>query len=142
MASKPYPGFLSRRNTATFNISTASVRALLVTSAYTYSDAHEFVDDVSANEVSGGSYARQTLGSVAQSTNTTTDRVIIDAADPTFSAVPDQGGSDIGGVIYYVFGSDDTDSYLISFQDATDVTANGSDISVTIPALGIFYDQY
>lgn len=142
MASKAFPGFLSRRNSGTFNISTASIRALLVKSTYTYSDAHTFVGDVTSHEVSGGGYTRETLTGVGQSTNTTTDRVIIDADDPTFNTVPDQGSDDIGGVIYYVFGTNDADSYLISFQDAPDVTANGSDIGVTIPALGIFYDQY
>jgi hypothetical protein len=143
MASKMYPKFLEYITDGNFDVSTATIKTLLVTADHTYDDANEFVGDISTNEVTGGSYARQTL-TISRSTDTSGDLVTFDdSTDPTFSAVPAQSGpTDIGGAIHYVEGTNDADSVLICFQDSTDLAANGSDIVLTLPTNGIFYFSY
>lgn len=142
MASANYPKFLEQRNLGNFTAGTSVVRAMLVKNTYVYSESHDFVSDVVAHEVSGGSYTREDLTGVTQTRDTINNRVIIDADNITFTGVPDQGDDTVGGVVYFVFVTNDADSYLVNFQDATNIAGNGSDILVTIPATGIHADNY
>jgi hypothetical protein len=65
---------------------TATIKVLLVTSGYVLNIDHDFVDDIT-NEVTGGGYVRQTLGTKVVTNNTTSDRTEFDAADSTFTNV-------------------------------------------------------
>lgn len=57
----------------------------LHTSSYTPDqDAHDFFNDTT-NEVSGGNYARQTLGTKSVNLDTSTNTVSLRAADTTFA---------------------------------------------------------
>lgn len=53
-----YPQHKLRQNngTAVVDFDTDTIKVMIVTSAYTYNAAHDFVDDVSANQVSGSNY--------------------------------------------------------------------------------------
>lgn len=66
--------------------SSATVKLLLVSSSYTFSKSHNFVSDIT-NEVTGGSYARQTLGSKTTTEDDANTRLEYDAADSTFTSV-------------------------------------------------------
>ena len=81
----------------------------------------------------------QTLGSKTRTKNTTDDRIVYDAADPTWTAVA--GGSTIGWCVVFKFVTIDGDSIPIFVIDLADTATNGSDITVTFDATGIGYTQ-
>lgn len=81
----------------------------------------------------------QTLGSKTRTEDTTNDRIVYDAADPTWTAVA--GGSTIGWCIVYQFVTNDADSVPIAVLDLSDTATNGGDITVTFNADGIAYTQ-
>jgi hypothetical protein len=86
-------------------------------------------------EVTGGSYARQLLTSVTVTEDDTNDRVNIDAADATFTAVPATQFIN-GGWIQQGTGVDGDDLIgLFIIKDGgtgTSIPANGSNITATI----------
>jgi hypothetical protein len=100
--------------------------ALVDTGTYTYSAAHDFLDDLS-----GVVGTAQTLGSV------TTTGGVLDAANPTFTAV--SGATVEAVVIYKDTGSAGTSPLLVYIDSATGlpVTPNGGDITVEWNASGI-----
>lgn len=66
---------------------TDTIEVSLHTSAYTPDqDTHDFMNDVT-NEVSGGGYARQTLGTKSINYDATTNHVQLRAANTTFSSL-------------------------------------------------------
>lgn len=81
----------------------------------------------------------QTLGSKTRTEDMTNDRIVYDAADPTYSAVA--GGSTIGWCVIYKFVTNDGDSIPIAVQDLTDTPTNGGDITIQFNAAGAFYLQ-
>jgi hypothetical protein len=81
----------------------------------------------------------QTLGSKTFTEDTANDRIVFDAADPTWTAVA--GGSTVGWVAIFQFSVNDAGSVPICVIDVTDTATNGGDITVTFDANGIFYLQ-
>ncbi len=81
----------------------------------------------------------QTLGSKTRTEDTVNDRIVYDAADPTWTAVA--SGSTIGWCIVFKFGTVDGDSVPIAVLDLTDTPTNGGDITVQFNADGIAYTQ-
>ncbi len=81
----------------------------------------------------------QTLGSKTFTEDTTNDRIVYDAADPTWTAVA--SGSTVGTVTIYKFVTNDAGSTPICSLDITDTPTNGGDITITFSANGIFYLQ-
>jgi hypothetical protein len=81
----------------------------------------------------------QTLGSKTRTEDTTNDRIVYDAADPTWTAVTI--GSTVGWVVVYKFVTNDADSVPLFVLDVTDTPTNGGDISVSFSANGIGYTQ-
>lgn len=81
----------------------------------------------------------QTLGSKTRTEDTTNDRIVYDAADPTWTAVA--SGSTIGWVIVYQFITNDAASVPLFVIDLTDTPTNGGDITVQFSASGIGYTQ-
>lgn len=107
------------------------IRVILVDLAdYSYSAAHDFLDDVPG--------AARVATSGALGTKSTTSGTF-DAADVTFSAVT--GDQSEALIIYQHTGTEGT-SRLIAFFDTgvtgLPVTPNGGDITVTWNASGIF----
>lgn len=135
MASEWYPEYFVQSGQGNIDVTTDTIQCLLVTESYTYDNTDEDVADLSG-EVTGGSYARQTLSNVTITKSGAT--VTLDADDCTFSAVPDQAASVQGNAaIVFVDGASDADSTLIAFLDHTNLTFNGSDIQVQFNASGI-----
>lgn len=91
-----------------------------------------FVSDLLGivTEISGGSYARQTLGSVVPTEDDVNNRVNIDAANVTFSAVA--SGQHLIGVWIEGPGGSDAARPVLGVYEVTEVPGNGSDITVTI----------
>lgn len=100
--------------------------ALVDTGTYTYNAAHDFLDDLS-----GVVGTAQTLASV------TITGGVLDAADPTFTAV--SGDTVEALVVYKDTGSAGTSPLLIYIDSATGlpVTPNGGDITIEWNASGI-----
>lgn len=70
------------------DLDTDTIKVMLLTSSHSQDqDAHEFIDDVSANEVSGTGYTAggATLGSKTITQDDTDNEGVFDAADVTWS---------------------------------------------------------
>ena len=133
MANAIYPAFKQAllEQPANSSLSAGNVKCVLVDLAdYTYSAAHDFLDDIAA----GGRVA--TSGNLASKTFTAG---LFDAADASFTAVT--GDVSEAMVVYIDTGVAST-SRLVAFFDTgvtgLPVTPNGGDINVTFNASGIF----
>lgn len=115
---------------------TADLRALLVTDAYTPDqDAHAFVSDVDTTESSSAGRTavenpviRTEAGGVVE----------LDLDDPYFVNVA-VGETASGAILYVRVGADDStpeDDHLVAFIDGDDIPTNGSDVQVQISADG------
>lgn len=129
MASVIYPKAKEQMLQAGINLSSATVRAVLIdTGTYTYSAAHNAYDDLSG--VVG-------TESDAIASKTFTDGVF-DGANITFSAVTGNTAEAI--VIFIDTGTASTDlliAYIDSASSGLPATPNGGDITVTWNASGI-----
>ncbi len=141
MASGMYLKAKAQIGQGAFNWLSDVFRWMLLTDAHTPDfDLHDFVDDVSAQEVSVGGYARQTVTSPAVNEDTAGDEAEYDCADPTFSSLA--SGETIGFSAIYkqVGGSDATpaDDRLLVLHDLTDTPTNGGDVTLQVDAEGAF----
>lgn len=133
MANALYPKFKQAllQGDITGGLDAVNVKAILVDLAdYTYSAAHDFLDDVP----SGARVAT----SANLASKTFTDGTM-DAADFAFTAVT---GDPSEALILYVDSGSEATSQLIAFYDTgvtgLPVTPNGGDINVTVNASGLF----
>ena len=113
------------------DLNDGDVRVILVdTSDYTYSAAHDFLDDVA----SGSRVA--TSGAL---TNTTVTNGTFDADDVTFSSVT---GDQSEALIFYLHTGTESTSRLVAYIDTgvtgLPVTPNGGNISLAFNASGLF----
>lgn len=133
MASSLYPKFKEALLNADLDVMADNIKVVLVDTAdYTYSTAHDFLDDVPA----GARVA--TSGNLASKTAT---NGVFDAADVTFTGVT--GDPSEALVIYKDTGTAST-SNLIAYIDtvsgpaALSVTPNSGDITISWSPSGIF----
>ena len=133
MANAIYDKFRQARMTADTNIDLENedIRVILVDAAdYTFSQAHDFLDDVPG--------AARVAVSGALASKTVTDGVF-DAADVTFTAVT---GDPSEALIIYRHTGVEATSRLIAYIDTgftgLPVTPNGGNITVEWNASGIF----
>lgn len=131
MANAIYPKYKEAllNGGANTNMSSGTVKvALIDTGTYTYSAAHDFLDDVT-----GRIGTDQTLGSK------TFTNGVFDAADSTFTAV---SGASVEALLIYIDTGTPSTSRLVAFLDTgitgLPVTPNGGNINVTWDAAGIF----
>lgn len=131
MANVIYPKAKESLLQAGINMSSANLKAVLVDAAdYTYSAAHDFLDDVAAGgrvALSGNLGSKTFVGGV------------FDSADPTFSAVT---GDQSEIIIIFADSGTASTSALIAYYDTgitgIPVTPNGGDINVAVNASGWF----
>lgn len=133
MANKIYPIYKQALldGLSDIDVNNGNVKAALIDLAdYTYSDSHDFLNDVAAGAI------------VATSANLGTKTVtngVFDAADFAFSAVT---GDQCEALIIYIDTGVSSTSRLVAFYDTGvtgfPVTPNGGDINVTINASGLF----
>lgn len=135
MANAFYSSYRTLLGGAGLDLTTADLRVVLVDLAdYTYSAAHDFLDDViaGARVAVSGTLGSVTFGSVAAG--------VLDAANVTLSAVT--GDQSEALILYAHDGGADSARRLICYLDTgitgIPVTPNGGDITITWNASGIF----
>jgi len=114
-----------------------TIKLALLTSSYTPDfDAHDFYDDVSANEVAAsGSYSAggATL-SVTLTQDNTDDEGVFDATDVSFTTFT---GTARYAVIYKSTGVAATSPLIALIDFGSDITASGGTFAITFAAEGI-----
>lgn len=128
MASALYPPTKKVFLDGGINLGSDTIKAVLVdTGAYTYSAAHDFLNDLSG-----------TVGTAATLGSKTTTSGTFDAADVTYTAVT---GNSVEAIVIYKDTGNSATSNLIAYIDSgtgLPVTPNGGDIIVAWNASGIF----
>ena len=132
MANKLYPKSKKQFLQAGIDLASLNVRAILVDAgAYTYDDAHDFLDDIpsGARIAVSGNLSNKAFG----------DNGSFDSDDPTFTGV---SGASIEAIVLYVHTGTDSTSRLIMYQDTgvtgLPLTPDGSDVQITVDAAGWF----
>lgn len=121
MANALYPKGKEKFLSGSINIPSDTIKAVLVSSAYTYSGSHEFLSDLGSNTLN----TAQTLGTKAVTSGA------FSAAAPTFPAVT-SGATAQAVVLYKDTGVAGT-SPLIAFIDTITgfpLATNGGDIAI------------
>lgn len=117
----------------------SDIRALLVTSGYTFDDTDNFVSDLS-DELSGGGYARVALSGMTVTENDTDKRIQFDAADPVFAALGAAAGTPAHLILFDNAGGSDAARHLLgALELSSPPTPNGSDYTVTLPSVGALF---
>jgi len=128
---------------------TIKVMLLGTGTAYTPNKDTDFLDEGGANDIHDaeisttnytggfGGGGRKTLASKTISANDTSDRVEIDAADVTWTALgPPSGGPTLAAAEIIKEVTDDTLSVCICYQDFTDTVVNGGDVTLQFASGG------
>lgn len=127
MASALYQEFKEQLLTAGLDLEADDIRVILIDTAdYTFSQTHDFLDDVAAG-------ARVATSSALASK--TISNGTFDAADKTLTAVT---GDPSEALILYKHTGTESTSNLICYIDGLSVTPNGGDIVISWHASGIF----
>lgn len=109
-------------------------RWMLLDPDYEPNIAHVFVDDVSANELTDGSYGRETLTGSSEVVDLVEGWVTYDADDPTWTALA--GGEDIGYVAMFNLVTNDADSVMM-YVTRLSFTTDGSNFTPIVSSNGI-----
>lgn len=151
MASQVATNALVQCMSGTLDLDTDTIKVMLLRNTYTPNPDHKFVSDINANECNATGYtggfngaSRKTLASKTVTENTTTNRAIFDAADP--SAWTALGGATNNTLRYCAIIKEitnDAASLVIAVLDfGSDYTTNGGDFTVQFSADGILYTQH
>lgn len=130
---------------------TTTLKMLLVSTAtaYTFNPDDDVADAGGANDVvdaetnvSGytrgwGGAGRKTLASKTVTEDDANNRVILDAADVTWTALA-TGQTLAAAIIVKEGGANDTTTRLFFYLDFTDTPTNGGDITVTVANIAYF----
>jgi hypothetical protein len=123
--------------TGALDLTTDVIRMLLLVGTPTISVDHDFVDDVSGEEASDGSYARVTLTTPAVTDDDANDRAEWSFDDVVFSSLA--GTTATAAVAYQQTGGSDAtpaDDVLIALWDNADTAADGSDFTLQVGTEG------
>jgi len=127
MANLVYPSAGVLFLTAGMNVSSATINAMIVDAAdYTYSSAHDFVDDVPSG-------ARVASGTLASKTTT---GGTFDAADLVLSTVTGDPTEEI--IVWEADGAESAQSLLLRWDTSVSVTPNGGNITIQWNASGLY----
>jgi hypothetical protein len=147
MASGTYnAGSLALQN-GTVVWATDTIECVLVKSSYVFDKDH-VNGTPAASEITGvsgyvggfGGAGRKVLASKTITNDTTNDRTVFDAADP--SAWTLGTGDTVGGAVIQKKGAaSDATAVPLFFLDFTDVPTNGSTFTLSFDANGIAYTQ-
>jgi hypothetical protein len=120
-----------------------TIKIMLVDSTYT-PDKDDAFSTASAKEISVTGYTsgfagsgRKTLAGKSITNDTTNDRTVFDADDP--SAWTLSAGVTIGGAVVYKHLTNDAGSTPLWFIDCTDTATNGGTFTFAFAATGIAY---
>jgi hypothetical protein len=126
----------------TINLTSDTIKVILVSSSYTFDADHDFADDVAASEIAvtgytggfGGS-GRKTLASKAFATDNTGDAASFDAADLVWTTLA--AGVTLGGAVLVKEVTNDAASPIIAFLDPANIATNGGDVTLAFNVAGI-----
>lgn len=149
MSSGAYQGGVADMLDGTSPILSTTYKVLLLgtATAYTFNPDDDVFDAGGANDivdaeisVSGytggwGGSGRKTLASKTVSVNDTNNRVEVDAADVTWTALG-SGATIEAAVIGVEGGSNDTTSVPAVYLDPTNIPTNGSDVTLQFASNG------
>jgi hypothetical protein len=138
MPSKLYGQFLSQALNKEIDWDTDTIKVALLTNAYTPDqDAHNYLDDVVANEVSGTGYTAggNTLANKTNSYNSATNVITLDADDTTWSSSTITARY---AVIYDATPATNATKPLIGYVDfGSDQSSSNGNFTITWDATGI-----
>jgi len=138
MASKLYGQFLSQALNKEIDWDTDTIRVALLTNAYTPDqDAHNYFDDVVANEVTGTGYTAggSTLSNKTNTYNSATNVIVLDADDVTWSSSTITARY---AVIYNASPATNATRPLIGYVDfGSDQSSSNGNFTITWDATGI-----
>lgn len=124
--------------TTTVAWTTKDYRMLLLNASGTLNQAHRYVSDISANEISAAGYSRQTLGTKSVGWDVTNTRSYVTSAAAVWSSLAT--GQTVGSAVIYEYNAADSAARLVCFIDFTDFPTNGSSFTLTPDATdGWFY---
>ena len=152
MASGAYNKGMTDLLDGTVDYLTDTLKWLLVSTAtpYTYNPDHDVVDAGGANDVVDaetnvtgytrgyGGAGRKTLASKTVTENDTNNRVELDCADVSWTALG-AGQTLEAAILVKEGGANDTTSRLFVYLDPTNIATNGSDVQLQIPSLGFLH---
>jgi hypothetical protein len=127
-------------------LSSATLKAMLLTSAYTFNPDHKFVSQINANECTSDGYiggyggaGRRTLSSKTITEDAANNRAVFDAADPsTWTAIGGITPNTLRYVAIVEEITNDAASRVVCILDfGADKTTNGGDFTVAFNATGI-----
>ena len=142
MASHFYNTAVKEMCDGTVNISSDSLKLMLVSNSYSENKDHNTISDVSSAEISVTGYTGGFGGSgrkacsVSLQANTTDDRVDIElngGASMTWTSLG--AGVAISGAVLVKEITNDASSRIIAWLDVADTSTNGSDFTLTFNTL-------
>jgi hypothetical protein len=138
MASKLYGQFLSQALNKEIDWDTDTIKVALLTNAYTPDqDAHNYLDDVITNEVSGTGYTAggNTLANKTNTYNSGTNVIVLDADDTTWSSSTITARY---AVVYDASPATNATRPLIGYVDfGSDQSSSNGNFTITWDATGI-----
>jgi len=138
MPSKLYGNFLLKALNKEVDFDTDTIKVALVTSSYTPDqDAHDYLDDVVAYEVSGTGYSSggASLASKTATYDSATNVIVLDAADTTWASSTITARY---AVIYDASPSTNATRPLIGYVDfGSDQSSTNGNFTITWDSTGI-----
>ncbi len=143
MASGYYNNFYTNLLKGEFDFETGSgqtFKVMLVTSSYTFDetarDGHDFIDDVSTNEVSGTGYTAggETIANVNITQDDTLNKTIVDGDDVSWASSTITAR---GAVIYKDTGTPGTSPVIRYIDFTTDQSSSNTEFKITWSANGV-----
>ena len=138
MASKLYGSFLLKALNKEIDWDPDTIKVALLTSSYTPNqDTHDYFDDVVANEVSGTGYTAggNTLASKTITYDGSTNKVVLDAADTTWSSSTITARY---AVVYDASPATNATRPIIGYVDfGSDQSSSSGNFTITWDATGI-----
>lgn len=119
------------------NLASDTLKLMLLTSSYTPDrDAHDFIDDCSANEVSGAGYTAggATLSGQSVTQDNTDDEGVFDANDVSWSTATITARY---AVLYRDTGTPATSPVIAVWDFSTDKSSSGGTFQITWNAEGV-----
>lgn len=116
-----------------------TIRALLVGPSYIFNPHHQYVADVIAHEVSGGTYTRVTVTGRTGVMNSSLGRGVLDANDTVFEGL---SGVSVSGAILFkqLASSPDPDrDPLVFYFGYSLFVADGSNLKIEYSSQGVGY---
>jgi hypothetical protein len=129
MASNNYSSGLLKIQQQDIDFVNDDIRAIVVSSGFTFNKGHQFVSEISG-EVSGTGYSRLVLAGKSISLVVgTPDEIQFRADDLEYTAI-NVSPDDLESVVIYKHVTNDADSLLIANVDFPNISTNGNNITI------------